>query len=108
MSAQKVAHSVNVIPESIQSAPQIFADGSGVMIGIPVSKIQFHSTSGIDEKTGNEIRHVIFQVTLPTSTLIEFCQNTLKGISENEEALSKALGDFNSKILTTSAKNKKG
>ncbi|CAH1090711.1 conserved hypothetical protein [Candidatus Nitrotoga sp. 1052] len=108
MSAKKVEPNFTIIPESAQSAQQIFAEGMAVMIGVPVSKIQFHSTVGLDEKTGKELRQITFQAILPTSTLIEFCQNTLKGISDNEESLSKALNDFNSKILASSAKNKKG
>lgn len=106
MSEQKIKPSITVIPESMQSATQIYADGLGVMIGIPVSKIQFQSTVGLDEKTGKELRQVTVQATVPTSTLIEFCQNTLKGVAENEQALSKALGDFNTKVLSTAAKSK--
>jgi hypothetical protein len=37
MSAQITKSSITVIPESMQSAAQIYADGMGVIIGIPVS-----------------------------------------------------------------------
>lgn len=106
MSAQKKESSITVIPESMQSATQIYADGLGVMVGIPVSKIQLQSAVGLDEKTGKELRQIIVQATVPTSVLIEFCQNTLRGIAENEQALSDALGDFNAKVLSNTAKNK--
>ncbi len=105
MSAQITKSSITVIPESMQSAAQIYADGMGVIIGIPVSKIQFQSSVGLDEKTGNELRQATVHAIVPTSTLIEFCQNTLKGMAENEQALSIALGDFNTKVLSTSVKS---
>ncbi len=106
MSEQKPKPSITVIPESMQSATQMYADGLGVMVGIPVSKIQFQSIVGLDEKTGNELRQITVQATVPTSTLIEFCQNTLKGMAENEKALSDALGDFSTKVLSSTAKRK--
>jgi len=76
------------------------------MVGIPVSKIQFQTSVGLDEKTGKELRQVTVLATVPTSTLIEFCQNTLKGVAENEQALSNALDNFNAKVLPTAAKSK--
>jgi hypothetical protein len=106
MSSKITESNIALIPESLKSATQIYADGLGVMIGIPVSKIQFQASVGLDEKTGKELRQVTVQATIPTSTLIEFCQNTLKGIAENEKALSNALGVFNDKVLSTAAKNK--
>lgn len=105
MSEKKTKPGITVMPDSRQSATQIYADGLGVMIGIPVSKIQFQSTIGIDEETGNELRQITVQATIPTSTLIEFCQSTLKGFAENEKALSVALGDFNAKVLSNTSKS---
>ncbi len=106
MSEQKTKPSITVIPESMQSATQMYADGLGAMVGIPVSKIQFQSIVGVDEKTGNELRRITVLATVPTSTLIEFCQNTLKGIAENEKALSDALGGFSAQVLSGTAKSK--
>lgn len=97
---------VSVIPESMASAAQVYADGLSAMIGIPVSKIQIQTTVGLDEKSGKELRKINFQVTVPTSTLIEFCQNTLKGLAENEKPISMALEEFNAKINSTYAADK--
>ncbi len=105
-SEQKIEPNITVIAESAQTAPQFFAEGMAVMIGIPMSKIQFHSTVGLDSKTGKEIRQITYQTILATSTLIEFCQNALNAISENEKSLSVGLKDFNSKILEATSKNR--
>lgn len=106
MSTKKTEPNITVMHESMQSATQIYADGLGVMIGIPVSKIQFQSTVGLDEKTGKELRQITFQATVSTAVLIEFCKTTLNAIAENEQTLSIALGDFNAKVLSTAAKSK--
>ena len=106
MSTQELVSGVTVIPESLQTATQIYADGLGVMIGVPVSKIQFQSAVGRDEKTGKELRQITLQATIPTSTLVEFCQSTLKGLVDNEPVLSKAVGEFSAKVLSGTAKNK--
>lgn len=103
-SEQKIEPNITVIPESAQSAPQFFAEGMAVMIGIPMSKIQFHSTVGIDSTTGKEIRQITYQTILATSTLIEFCQNSLNAVSENEKSLAEGLNDFTSKIIGVTAK----
>lgn len=104
MTEQKIEPGVTVIPESIQSASQIYADGLGVMIGIPVSKIQFHTTAGLDGKTGKELRQITLQANVSTSTLIDFCKQTLKGMADNEKTLSEALDKFNATVLLSAEK----
>ncbi|HUW36281.1 MAG TPA: hypothetical protein VMV91_03025 [Rhodocyclaceae bacterium] len=95
-----------VTPGSAQSAQQIFMDGvSGVMLGGAVSKIQFHVVVGHDTDTKAELRQVTLSITMPTVSLVDFCNQTLKAVSENSHLLKNLLDEAQTKIFATPPKH---
>ena len=78
--------------------PQIYADGIGqVMVGMPVSKLVFHRTVGMDPSTGENVGSPAAVVTLPTAALLEFVLAFNEMAKNGKQGLLKAAADQASK-----------
>ncbi len=79
--------------------PEIFADGtSQAMVGLPVSKVVFHSLQPGDG--GVEQRKAVMQLVIGTPALVEFCRNVLSVTQQNEQQIVGATEAFNNQIKT--------
>ncbi|WP_175910598.1 hypothetical protein [Burkholderia metallica] len=59
------------------SIPDYFVEGvSEAYLGVPVSKLVFHTVEGFNEK-GVEKRAATVRLTIPTAPLLELCRNIL-------------------------------
>lgn len=91
---------VDVEPGSIEQAPQQFYDGIvGVAISPSVSKVHFHQVTATDLEKKIEHRKVLLTAVLPTSALIEFCVNTIVGLSSNSDVLQGQLEQHSAKVI---------
>lgn len=90
-----------IIPESEITCEQLYVDGvSGTMMGPANSKIAFHQVVSVDPLTMQEKRKIVLNTIIPTSVLVEFCQNILKGIQENSNMMKTAISENEAKILS--------
>lgn len=80
---------------------EIYADGAAVMFGIPNSKIQFHSTSSVEEEKDGliEKREIKARIVIPTNTLLDLLLNVLTGMKENEKDFSVNIDEFKNQII---------
>ncbi len=79
--------------------PAIFADGiSQAMVGLPVSKVVFHSLQIGDG--GVEQRKAVMELVIGTPALVEFCRNVLSITQQNEQQILAATEAFNNQIRT--------
>jgi hypothetical protein len=95
--------------ERRESTPEFYADGiSEAFVGMPVSKLTFHSVRGIDG--GKERRVSVVQISVATPALFEICRNILaqgvvtgsmieQGMDISKEQLKNVLKDVN--VTTT-------
>jgi len=86
------------VPDKI---PQYYADGvNHIAIGVPVSKMVFYTTSAMpqDGEKESEItveqRRVDFEVSIPTSALLEMAKHVIKNLILNKDSIDDGLNEY--------------
>jgi len=95
-----------VIPDDL---PEVYADDlSHVMMGIPISKVIFHSVSSSANIPANgapprqlEVREAVLQMTMPTLALVNFAKNVLAVASQNDALVKQGLAQYHEHFLST-------
>jgi hypothetical protein len=82
---------------------ELYVDGiAQVMMGSANSKVGLFSVSGTennpDEEIPVEIREIKLRITMPTSSLVEFCLQTLSALRENAKEIESELESEKMKI----------
>lgn len=80
--------------------PEIYADDvSQVLMGVPVSKVVFHTVTGTgDGEAGkpdaDELKRRVLQLAIPTASLLHFARNVLSSAGEITEQIDKAVDQY--------------
>ncbi len=82
--------------------PEVFSDGvSQLLMGVPVSKLTFHSvTNPADPSSGIEQREGVVRLIIPTPILLEMCRNILAGAQSSLDAFSDAGRQIDARVRT--------
>lgn len=91
---------------SSEKVREIYVDGAEIMFGIPVSKIQFHSTVGLEEEDGilTEQREIKTRVVIPTHVLLKLSLNILANIKENGQGFSDNIENYKKQFIDITEK----
>ncbi len=79
---------------------EIYVDGAEIIFGMPISKLQFHSTEGVEkhDDTLIEKREVKTRIVIPTNVLLELTLTILNGMKENEQRLSENIDAYKEQL----------
>lgn len=85
-----------------EQMPEVFTDGiSQMLMGVPVSKLTFHSvTNPADPSSGIEQRTGVLRLIIPTPVLLEMCRNILSGAHSSLDAFSDAGKQIDTRVRT--------
>ena len=81
--------------------PTIYVEGmSQMLVGFPNSRLLMHSMAHRDAATPGapELRHIVCELIMPTSTAIELAQNILAGLSASKPQLEAVKLEWISKL----------
>jgi len=88
------------------TVPQLYVDGtSRITVGTEVSKIEFTQSSGLERIDGLDVdqRQVSLRLTLPSTSLLEFCASVLEQYATHSTLID-AAREINSKALAEAFK----
>ncbi len=85
---------------------EIYVDGAEIILGMPISKLQFHSTEGIEKQDDMlvEKREVKARIVIPTNVLLELTLNILIGMKENQQHLSDNIEAYKEQLIKNISK----
>ena len=90
--------------EPVAGVKEIFADGAGPMLlGMSNSKLFFFQVKDLVEEAGAAVeeREATVRITIPTRSLVQFCQLVLGGLSENVQGLEEGLEKEKRQLIST-------